>query len=186
MPRVFAAIEIGAAARDRIAREQERLGVTMRGSALRWVKKEQLHITLVFLGQLSDQQTAQAVALMNAPLRHEPFRFELGGIGVFPPHGAPRALWIGIPSGAQHVVAVQALVQERLRGVGYALERRSFSPHLTVARWRESKSSDRPKNSTTTPPTLATVDVGSVTLFQSHVSSAGSTYVVLAEARLGP
>jgi 2'-5' RNA ligase len=184
MPRLFVALEIGSKAQRRIAGEQERLVETMRGAALRWTKYEQLHITLVFIGQVSEEHATAIVEAMRDPLPHPPFRFALGGLGAFPPHGAPRAFWIGVTSGAEQVVRVQALVAERLETLGVERERRPFSPHLTLARWKHSRPSDRPRTTTTSSATIASVDAHGVTLFQSHVTSAGSTYTVLAECPL--
>ena len=70
MPRLFVALEIGSKAQRRIADEQERLAETMRGAALRWTKYEQLHITLVFIGQVSDEHAAAIVEAMRDPLPH--------------------------------------------------------------------------------------------------------------------
>lgn len=184
MPRLFVSLEIGSKAQGLMADEQERLAETMRGSALRWTKREQLHITLVFIGEVSDERAVPIVDAMREPLPHPPFRFALGGLGAFPPRGAPRALWIGVKSGAEEVIRVQALVAERLETVGVERERRAFSPHLTLARWKDSRPSDRPRTTTASPATIASVDAHAVTLFQSRVSSAGSTYTRLMECPL--
>jgi len=184
MPRLFVALEIGSQAQRQIADEQKRLAETIRGASLRWTKYEQLHITLVFIGQVSEERAAAIVDAMRDPLPHPPFRFALGGLGAFPPRGAPRALWIGVKSGGEQVVRVQRLVAERLETLGIERERRPFSPHLTLARWKDSRSSDRPRTTTASPATIASVDAHGVTLFQSHVTSAGSTYTALVECRL--
>jgi RNA 2',3'-cyclic 3'-phosphodiesterase len=184
MARLFAAIEIGPVAQSRIADEQERLKETMRASSIRWTKRDQLHITLVFIGEVPDQRAARIIETMRDAIPHPPFRFELGGIGAFPPRGAPRALWIGVTSGAAQMIRVQSLVADRLEGIGVERERRPFSPHLTLGRWRDSRPSDRPLTSSGQPPTLARVDVKGVTLFQSRVSSDGSTYTRLVETPL--
>src|SRR5262245_3001313 len=184
MPRLFVALEIGSKAQGRVANEQQRLAETMRGSALRWTRRDQLHMTLVFIGEVSDERAALLVEAMREPLPHPPFRFVLGGLGAFPPRGAPRALWIGVKSGAEQVIRVQALVAERLDTVGVERERRPFSPHLTLARWKDSRPADRPRTTTTSPATIASVDAHAVTLFQSRVSSTGSTYTRLVECPL--
>jgi len=184
MPRLFAAIEIGPVAQSRAADEQARLKETMRASSIRWTKHDQLHITLVFIGEVPDQRAATIVESMREPIPHPPFRFELGGIGAFPPRGAPRALWLGVKSGAEQMIRVQSLVADRLEAAGVEREHRPFSPHLTLGRWRDSRPSDRPRMSSAEPPTLARVDVRAVTLFQSLVSSDGSTYTKLVESPL--
>ena len=184
MPRLFVALEIGSKAQSRVVDEQERLAQTMRASTLRWTKRDQLHITLVFIGEVSDERAALIVEAMREPLPHPPFRWALGGLGAFPPRGAPRALWIGVKSGAEQVIRVQALVAERLETVGVERERRPFSPHLTLARWKDSRPSDRPPTTTASPATIASVDAHGVTLFQSRVTSAGSIYTALVECPL--
>src|SRR5262245_47004806 len=184
MPRLFVALDIGSTARNLIADEQERLAETMRASAIRWTKRDQLHITLVFVGEVPEERAGAIVAAMRDPLPHPSFRFALGGLGAFPPRGAALARWIGVKSGAEQVILVQALVTERLEMLGVERERRPFSPHLTLARWRDSRPSDRPRTTTSSPATIASVDAQAVTLFQSRVTSAGSTYTVLVECPL--
>jgi RNA 2',3'-cyclic 3'-phosphodiesterase len=184
MPRLFAAIELGADAQQRIAREQARLSKTLHGSSLRWTKPDQMHITLVFIGEVPDDRAAQIVEMMREAIAHQPFRFELAGTGTFPPRGAPRALWMGVRTGVDDLVRVQALVAERLEGAGVERERRPFSPHVTLARWRDSRPSDRPRATSSSPAAIADVEVNAVTLFQSRVSSAGSTYTRLVETPL--
>src|SRR6478672_5336905 len=179
MPRLFAAIEIGPVAQSRAADEQARLKNTLRASSIRWTKHDQLHITLVFIGEVTDERAATIVETMRDSIPHPPFRFELGGIGAFPPRGAPRALWIGVKSGAESMIRVQSLVADRLERIGVERERRPFSPHLTLGRWKDSRPSDRPRPTTASPATIASVDAHGVTLFQSRVTSAGSTYTAL-------
>jgi 2'-5' RNA ligase len=184
MARLFAAIEIGAVAQSLVAEEQARLKETLRASSIRWTKHDQLHMTLVFIGEVTDDRAVRIVETMRDAIAHPPFRFELGGIGAFPPRGAPRALWIGVKAGAEQMIRVQSLVTDRLEGIGVAREDRPFSPHLTLGRWRDSRPSDRPRTGAAPPQTVARVDVKAVTLFQSRVSSDGSTYTRLVETPL--
>src|SRR6266404_4722143 len=143
MPRLFSAIDLGPSARERIAAEQHRLTTALRAPALRWVKPEHLHLTLVFIGEVADDCVARIVLAMQKDIPQLPFRFELGGLGVFPSHGAPRALWLGVRTGADAVVRVQQTMAARCQALGVPLEARPFSPHLTLARWRDGRRSDR-------------------------------------------
>ena len=141
MPRLFVALEIGAAAERRVAEEQARLAETMRGSSFRWAKRDQLHLTLVFIGEVSEERTALIVELMRDPLPHPRFRFALGGLGAFPPRGAPRALWIAVKSGAEHVIRVQALSRNASRPLALnASDGRS----ARISRWRAGATAGRP------------------------------------------
>ena len=183
MPRLFSAIELGPSARDRIEAAQHRLSGVVRGS-LRWVRPEHLHLTLVFAGEVDEVRAANLVELHGRNLPQHPFRLDLGGFGVFPARGAPRALWLGIRTGVEAVVAVQQTIAVRCEAAGVPLDRRPFSPHLTLARWRNGRASERPRDLDANRDIVAAVEVSSVTLLQSTLSSKGPTYTVLAKSTL--
>jgi 2'-5' RNA ligase len=186
MPRLFSAIALGPSARSRIEAEQHRLEAVLRGS-LRWVRPEHLHLTLVFAGEVDEDRAANLVEANRRDLPQRPFRLELGGFGVFPSRGAPRALWLGVRSGVEEVVALQQVIAARCAAAGVQLDRRAFSPHLTLARWRDSRASEKPRDLDASRDIVATVEVSTVTLFQSHLSSKGPAYTVLATSTLtGP
>ena len=177
--RLFTAIELSEAARAAIAVEQRRIVESLGGgSRLRLVKPEQMHLTLVFIGEVADERGAAITTLMEQAIPMAPFRISLGGIGAFPPRGAPRALYVDVVDGADAATELHALVAERLG----QRDQRPFRPHVTLGRWRDSRPSDRPKASHRA--VIGSVDVVSVTLFQSRLSPAGPAYTRLAAARL--
>jgi 2'-5' RNA ligase len=97
-------------------------------------------------------------------------------------------LWIGVGAGARQIGEVQREVAARCTGAGVELEGRPFTPHLTLGRWRASKRTRRAdalralSADPLTPVAHLTVD--HVTLYQSRLSSEGSTYTALARANL--
>ncbi len=119
------------------------------------------------------------------------FDIAFGGAGVFPPRGAPRVLWIGVTEGAAALTSLQSEIAERIRGLGLTFDDRPFHPHLTVGRWRESRS-DRAargrRRGEGGPPggsgTVADVRVTRATLYQSRLSASGPAYTALAHATL--
>ena len=153
-------------------------------ASLRWVKPEHLHLTLVFIGEVADDHAARIVVAMQSAIPQQPFRFELGGFGVFPSHGAPRALWLGVRTGAEAIVGLQQTIAARCQALDVPREARPYSPHLTLARWRNGRRSDRPRDLGGNSDVVAVVDVHAVTLFQSRLSSQGPTYTVLAHSPL--
>jgi 2'-5' RNA ligase len=175
---LFTAIELTESARAAVAAEQRRIVESLSGNRLRLVKPEQLHLTLVFIGEVAEERSVDITSLMERDIPMRPFRISLGGIGAFPPRGAPRTLYIDVVEGADAAIALHALTAERIG----QRDARPFHPHLTLGRWRDSRPSDRPKGTTTSA--IAAVDVASVTLFQSRLSSAGPAYTRLAAARL--
>jgi 2'-5' RNA ligase len=185
--RLFVAIELTDRARAAIAREQERVADAIRARgrrAPRVVDPEHMHLTLAFIGEVPEARAQPIVAAFSMPIPRPPFSIAFGGLGVFPPRGAPHVLWIGVAEGAQDLIDVQKIVASRLAEVGVPPEPRPYHPHLTLARWKDSRPSDRPPGDERTPAVVARIDVGAVSLFQSQLSSKAPTYTVLATARL--
>lgn len=164
-------------------------------SALRMVRPEQLHLTLVFFGEVTEERVGLMTDALKTPLDEVPYMLALGGAGVFPPHGAPRVLWIGVMAGAAETIAVRAAILGRLARVGgYAgpdsedAHERRFTPHLTVARWRDGRPRHRRALEPHASPegsAVASMRVEAVTLFHSRLGSAGASHTPLVRTRLG-
>ena len=108
---------------------------------LRWVEPAGIHLTLAFLGELSDDQLAEAVdATEEAAQKAIPFEYRLKGLGIFGSPHQPRVIWMGIedlPSGQIYGSPLQQLhrvLTKELELHGFEVEKRPFSPHLTLAR----------------------------------------------------
>ena len=184
--RLFVAIDLDERARLAIAALQRRI-VNALGAqrSVRMIDPEQMHLTLVFLGEIAEPAVPPVVAALSTSISRRPFAVEFQGLGVFPPRGAPRVLWLGVEEGAQEIVEVQRDVADRVTRLGVALERRAFHPHLTLARWRASHLADRQHALGADPRTaLARVTVDHVTLYLSRLSAAGPTYSALARVNL--
>ncbi len=186
--RLFIAIDLDDAARAAIAAEQKRIAAALRersSSALKWVRDEHLHLTLVFLGEVDETRVQTVCGLVAEPLAHPPFELALGGIGAFPPRGRPTVLWVGAATGAQETIAIQQTLQRRIERLGFTGETRPFHPHLTLGRWRESRDRDRTAVAAiASTHVLARVHVDHATLYHSRLGPGGSTYTALARATL--
>src|SRR5436190_9797038 len=145
--RLFTAIDLGDRARLAIAEAQRRVVASLGdpGGSLRLVRADHVHLTLVFLGEVDEAVAQSVVAAMSEPFSLAPFALSIGGAGVFPPRGAPRVLWLGVLDGTAEAIALQRLVVDRLAPFGIEREARPFRPHLTLARWRESRGAQRPR-----------------------------------------
>jgi 2'-5' RNA ligase len=183
--RLFTAIDLVDRARAAIAEEQQRIIAALGDAAgsLRLVRSEHMHLTLVFIGEVVDARAAAIVEAMTRATPLPPFDLVFGGVGVFPSHGRPRVLWLGVLEGSPEAIALHAHVARQLTAVGVMVEDRPFRPHLTLARWKDSRRSTRPRLPESASA-VAKTRVEAVTLYQSRVSSAGPSYTPLAHARL--
>jgi len=142
--RLFVAIALTDDARAAIAAEQRRLASELGEAARqpRWLRPEQMHVTLAFIGDVAPTDQDVVRAIDGLVVNQRPFEMSLGGCGQFPSRGAPRVLWLGILDGVSELTAVRHDVVSRLRAVGIPFDTKPFQPHLTLARWRESRPSD--------------------------------------------
>src|SRR5436305_1833733 len=110
--RLFVALDLPTDAKIAIAEQQHRLAAAL--TSVRLVTFEALHVTLVFLGDVADTQVPAVADAIATGVDLAPFDIVFGGAGVFPPRGAPRALWIGINEGQDRVIALQQILADRL------------------------------------------------------------------------
>jgi RNA 2',3'-cyclic 3'-phosphodiesterase len=97
----------------------------------RWSEREQLHLTLRFIGEVDGRDAAaidDALASITAPR----FMLELKGVGAFGGRN-PRALWSGVRDDAA-VQHLQRKIESALQRIGLPAEERKFAPHVTLAR----------------------------------------------------
>ena len=102
---------------------------------IRWVVQENLHFTIKFLGAVEEEKITSIIKAVGRAVRPvQPFSLTAGGIGVFPDIRKPRVLWVGLE--AQGLQTLSQEVEAALEPLGFALEKRGFTPHLTIGRWR--------------------------------------------------
>lgn len=159
------------------------------GRGARWVRTENLHLTLRFLGATSpDRVPAIADAVRAAARGTAAFSVRLARAGAFPSAGRPRALWIGIEQGAEQLAAITAALEAPLDVLGWPPEGRPFRPHLTVARTDAAPIADAAAAAAALMAAAdgwqAAFDVDRVVLYRSHLRSGPPVYEPLEEVAL--
>jgi 2'-5' RNA ligase len=99
----------------------------------RWSTREQLHLTLRFIGDVNERDAGaidEALSGISAPR----FMLELKGVGAFGGKN-PRALWAGVPPN-EALVHLQRKIESAMQRLGFPAEERKFTPHVTLARLR--------------------------------------------------
>lgn len=146
---------------------------------VRWVRPENVHLTLKFLGDVSSQDLLDRVpeALEAVCGRHEPFDAESAAFGAFPSERRARILWAGIDEGSDRLRALAEDVEACMEPLGFEREARVYTPHLTLGRARA-----RPVvlEAVETPLTVPNFTVQSMELVRSVPGGAGVTYSTLA------
>jgi RNA 2',3'-cyclic 3'-phosphodiesterase len=189
--RLFVAVELPRAVRAAAGAAGRRLAATLAPLRIdaRWIPEGNLHITLWFLGEVPQTRLDALREACREPLAITPFVIRLGGVGMFPPSGPPRVIWMGVIDRKDGLEALHAELSARLSPLGFEPDRRPFNPHLTLARIRA-----RPPRASWVAARQAVatqaIDAGSspveaVTLFRSHLSPQGSAYESLLRVPLG-
>ena len=192
--RIFIALDIDEAIRDRIARFLD--GVRGFAPDARWVRPESLHVTLKFIGETAPENVGQIKEKLKA-VEANAIEMNIRGSGFFPGAKSPRVFWLGIEAGPS-LAELASTVDDRVAALGIAKEDHPFSPHLTLARGGGSAGSPRSKSDGFKPsfqrlqeklaalpvPEFGTMTAREFFLYQSHLSRGGSRYEKLASFTL--
>lgn len=132
--RTFVAVDLGEAVRARCVALQESLART--GAAVKWVEPDNLHVTLLFLGEVDERDLVGLCrAVADCCAGHDAFEASVEGVGCFPNPRRPRTIWAGVGAGAQELVALHDDLEPPLLALGcYRREERKYTPHLTLGR----------------------------------------------------
>lgn len=151
--------------------------------AVAWVKKENLHYTMRFLGEVDEAGAARAAAAMREAAASRPrFGAVLGGFGAFPSAKRARVLWMGMLQGAEPMRLLASTLEESLERHGFEPAEESFEPHLTLGRVRAP--GDWTARLLDAPSVEARFQVDRLQLMRSVLSPGGSRYETVEEAPL--
>ncbi len=136
--RAFLCVELPDDVRGALADVSQRL--RRRLGAAKWVSADNLHITLRFLGEIGEetvQSVGESASEVAAVIR--PFALELSTLGAFPRPERGRVLWVGPAGSDRRFDELAGLLEDAVQAAGLPPERRTASPHVTLARFRTPK-----------------------------------------------
>jgi len=135
--RLFVALEIPSEVRDGFAAliaELRAADSSFSKNRARWVRPENLHVTLKFIGHVDAGKLDAIRAALGEVRLDSPVEIGFRGLGFFPNGKRPRVFWAGIEA-SPNLAPLAAEIDTRLKKLGISSETREFAPHLTLARF---------------------------------------------------
>ena len=189
MIRAFIAVDLSPEVLRQLEAVLQRLKQSMPAGAVRWTPVKNIHLTLKFLGDVSESNLAALFAILDKEAQHTAgFEIQVGGLGAFPSLQRPRVVWAGVQAPPELATLQRAIDVETAR-LGYASEERGFSPHLTLGRVARSAS---PSEAHQVGMILGEMQVGglgacriqAVYFYRSDLNPQGALYTRLHSATL--
>ncbi|WP_338601864.1 RNA 2',3'-cyclic phosphodiesterase [Sulfolobus tengchongensis] len=155
------------------------------GADIKLVEPFNIHITLLFLGEVRDDRVEDVKEAMSG-LKFDKFTVTLKGLGAFPNLTRPRVIWVGMIEGQQQLRQIRSyLLNELLRRKIRPEDEKEFTPHLTIGRV---KSLNSINNLISLINENINIDVGNfevanVILFKSTLTPKGPIYDKLFEVK---
>ena len=194
--RIFIAINLP----EEIKKELEKYQSQWPELPIRWTKPENLHVTLAFLGYLSDEELVEVLRVAKeVAQRHQPFSMNLTKIIYGPPKKMPpRMVWVEgacpeLVEGRKidKLSSLQLDLEKSLVSSGkikFEPEERSFTCHITLGRiktweFRQIEPEERPE---VNEDISLSFDVNSIEVMESALKRGGAEYTVLESTGLGP
>lgn len=191
MHRIFIAINLPEKIKtelEKLEREIESLfPPEINRGMFRWVKKENLHITLLFIGAVRDEEIpkiSQIVKDIAQP--QKPFSLRIEKVSYGPPKKIPpRLIWVEVERKKEMVEIAKKLKKEMAEsGILQKVEQREFSPHITLARiksfwWKRMEPEERPEIE---KEIALDFEVNSIEIMESKLKRSGAEYTIIESA----
>lgn len=154
------------------------------GADVKSVERENIHITLRFLGEIPEAQTTRVAEVVHG-IEFKPIKLLFEGIGVFPSSARPNVIWAGVTGDIPEILVVFTALEEALENLGFEPERRGFQPHLTLCRVRSMRniSPFTEVLCSLADARFGELEVRSIRLKKSVLTRQGPIYSNIAESR---
>lgn len=174
--RTFVAIEISNnEVKDSIKKFQNNLKITAKP-----VNSEQLHFTLQFLGEISEELVDKVIESLQM-VKFSEFSINLKGIGAFPKPKFPRVIWIGTDEeGGKNLIELAKKVENALKPLGLVSDK-PFKPHITIFRIKKKIGDITKELNEQKAIDFGIQKISSIKLKKSELTSSGPIYSNLEE-----
>lgn len=159
---------------------------------LHWVDPAGIHLTLAFLGELTDEQLAETMQAAQLAARIVPrFGYHLSHPGFFGPPRQPRVIWIGIDEPTGKLLELHGALNSELEQRDFEVDKRPFSPHFTLCRIKRPLKPDEQQRlqrlitARNIVSNAHTYHVDHLSVMKSELSRTGARYTCLQSYALG-
>jgi len=178
--RIFIALDIPGEIRTSLSRFMEQARSLV--PEARWARVEGLHVTLKFVGEVSDVRLVEMKTALSS-IKTEPFDVRFAGAGFFPNPKAARVFWAGV-EGGDALPRLASAIDAAVARLGFAKEDKTYHPHLTLARASNHPLRELQALITDPGPQFGTMTAREFFLYQSQPQKGGSKYTKLERFRL--
>ncbi|MDY7010084.1 MAG: RNA 2',3'-cyclic phosphodiesterase [Planctomycetota bacterium] len=184
--RTFLALPLDEEIVNRLVDVQQSLAPS--GAPVRWVDAENLHLTIKFLGDVTDEQLPEVCRAAEDSARQvEPFEFSVARIISVPQAGAMRMVWVGVEELSGRLERLHELLEESYAEMGFKKENRSFRPHLTLGRVKGGRNVRELRQAVAgiTETSFGLQPAEELIVFSSQLTPDGPVYSPMAKIKLG-
>ena len=187
--RAFIAIDLPPEVLQCLDDVSQQLREKLIGAPIRWVPVENIHLTLKFLGDVSESNIDMLTDFLQSIVSNgKQFEISVGGLGAYPKPHRPRVIWVGVEA-PPDLMITQRSVESEISRLGYARERRPFNPHLTLGRVSRHSTNQDVRNIADVIKThnvgyLGSDRVTAFHIYRSDLKPSGAVYTKLFSAML--
>lgn len=177
MKRLFVAIHLQAT--DTMLALLNQLKSKLHADQINWVRTENMHLTLKFLGEISEQEIPSITEqLFKAAKKNHSFQLQFDRTGIFGSRYDPRVIWLGMNYAPDKLIQLANKVLDSMDQIGFLRDRQNFVPHLTLGRIKRLTDKNHFQSVIQTIPqqTYLEADVKQFILFESILRKEGPVY----------
>lgn len=175
MVRLFIGVKLPNGICEKLASFQTKLTSVVEGS---FVPKENMHITLRFLGDVKKALLEQIKTTCASAIKSYKFSCEVKGAGVFPSAGSARVVWAGVGSGTESLAGIWKALDEKLSKYDFEGET-DFHPHVTLVRVKKVLNKEVLRRVLRGASLFGAFRIEEVCLMKSELTKSGAKYSVI-------
>jgi len=184
--RLFIAVPVPKAIKENISKLQADLKELISGKKIRWVNPENIHLTLKFLGETDPSKIEKIKKIIAESIEKlSEFDVSIAAGGVFPSKSRPRVLWVGCIDKNENIINIKNKLDKKLKPLGYEIEKKKFTAHLTLGRVKNPNSISRCIEKLVSGETnFGKLQVQEIQLIVSILSPKGAQYRIVESIKL--